>query len=133
VAVRKTRVRKDADRHCPKCGDGLVERPLKKSGIRVDGCPTCHGMWFDRHELEGHLGGPDDAFMPSADSSVSSRPCPACGVAMTCFVVRGSGVTIDMCEHCKGVWLDVGELQRLEECALPPAGILASLRRMLGL
>jgi len=35
---------------CPKCGHGMAEREL--SGIQVDVCSHCEGIFFDRGELE---------------------------------------------------------------------------------
>jgi Zn-finger nucleic acid-binding protein len=120
-------------RVCPKCSDKLRERPLKASGIRVDSCVTCYGLWFDRWELEGHLGTLCSEIVPSLDARVTRRRCPACKLAMTTFDLDTSGVMVDMCEECKGVWLDPGELKRLEEHVRPSGGIIAALKRLLGL
>ena len=122
-----------AVRLCPKCRDKMRERPLQESGIKIDSCPTCHGMWFDRWELEGHLGGPDTEVIPGSDARVIERGCPRCKIVMTNFTASGTDVSVDMCEECKGVWLDSGELKRLEECVRPPKGMLASIKKMLGL
>jgi hypothetical protein len=35
---------------CPKCGQQLVEE--ERSGIKLDHCPGCGGVFFDRGELE---------------------------------------------------------------------------------
>jgi Zn-finger nucleic acid-binding protein len=35
---------------CPKCGQDLRER--ERSGILVDVCPGCKGIWLDRGELD---------------------------------------------------------------------------------
>ena len=35
---------------CPACGGQLVE--LERSGVRVDACRNCRGVWLDRGELE---------------------------------------------------------------------------------
>jgi Zn-finger nucleic acid-binding protein len=35
---------------CPKCGGELVE--LERSGIRIDACRNCRGVFLDRGELE---------------------------------------------------------------------------------
>lgn len=37
--------------------------------------------------------------------------CPNCNVGMT--QVRRSGVELDVCPQCRGVWLDRGELEKL--------------------
>ncbi len=35
---------------CPRCGADL--RVEHYSGIEVERCPECHGIWFDAHEAE---------------------------------------------------------------------------------
>ena len=39
--------------------------------------------------------------------------CPGCGRAME--IRDRHGVEIDQCPHCRGVWLDRGELDRIIE------------------
>jgi uncharacterized protein len=41
--------------------------------------------------------------------------CPVCGEKMK--EIEKSGVNLDICPGCKGVWLDRGELERLMETA----------------
>lgn len=35
---------------CPVCGEQLQE--VERSGVAVDACPRCRGIWLDRGELE---------------------------------------------------------------------------------
>jgi uncharacterized protein len=35
---------------CPSCGGELVE--LERSGVRIDACRSCRGVWLDRGELD---------------------------------------------------------------------------------
>ncbi len=98
---------------CPKCQNPLHERPLKWTGVKVDCCPSCHGMWFEVGELQEHLDTVEGEFVPPAGARVSSRRCPTCGIAMTAFEYLQTGVEIDLCESCRGVWLDLGEIKRL--------------------
>jgi uncharacterized protein len=35
---------------CPRDGSELVE--VERSGVRIDACRTCRGVWLDRGELE---------------------------------------------------------------------------------
>ena len=48
-----------------------------------------------------------------------TRPCPKCVPQQPLTSQRAMGphgevaVTVDVCGHCRGVWLDFGELQRL--------------------
>jgi hypothetical protein len=39
-----------AHMRCPRCGTHLVEK--KSSGVTIDECPSCHGLWLDHGELE---------------------------------------------------------------------------------
>jgi hypothetical protein len=36
--------------NCPVCSETLSER--ERSGIEIDICPQCRGVWLDRGELE---------------------------------------------------------------------------------
>lgn len=36
--------------NCPNCGEPLNER--ERSGIEIDVCPQCRGIWLDRGELD---------------------------------------------------------------------------------
>ncbi len=36
--------------HCPRCSDEMHEVP--KSGVLIDVCPRCRGVFLDRGELE---------------------------------------------------------------------------------
>jgi Zn-finger nucleic acid-binding protein len=35
---------------CPTCHSSLVE--VERSGVRIDACPQCRGVWLDRGELD---------------------------------------------------------------------------------
>lgn len=35
---------------CPSCASRLVE--FERSGVLIDACPTCRGVWLDRGELD---------------------------------------------------------------------------------
>lgn len=39
---------------CPNCNASMQN--VKRSGIEIDMCPTCRGVWLDRGELEKLLG-----------------------------------------------------------------------------
>lgn len=36
--------------NCPRCDSSLEEQ--KHSGVAIDSCPKCRGVWLDRGELE---------------------------------------------------------------------------------
>jgi Zn-finger nucleic acid-binding protein len=35
---------------CPSCGGELVD--IERSGVRIDACRQCRGVWLDRGELD---------------------------------------------------------------------------------
>ena len=39
-----------SDLLCP--NDGTVLRGIDRSGVHVDACPSCRGVWLDRGELD---------------------------------------------------------------------------------
>ena len=45
---------------CPRDGTQLVE--VERSGVRVDACRTCRGVWLDRGELDKILEREAEAF-----------------------------------------------------------------------
>jgi uncharacterized protein len=38
---------------CPSCGGDLVQ--VERSGVHIDACRNCRGVWLDRGELDGIL------------------------------------------------------------------------------
>ena len=67
-------------RFCPEDGTGLMEFEYQEhSGIKMDICPTCHGIWLDgnelnrllnylsEHEFAAHLDDPEDEELPLTD------------------------------------------------------------------
>jgi Zn-finger nucleic acid-binding protein len=39
-----------SERSCPV--DGTELRRLERSGVQIDACPSCRGVWLDRGELD---------------------------------------------------------------------------------
>lgn len=100
---------------CPACSNNLVQKLY--ASVDVDECPACRGMWLDQGELEKLLDHrnmlPDRFFEPVKVEPLKTRPegtrpCPRCGLLLLSNLV--SGVTIDICTDCSGLWLDQGEL-----------------------
>jgi Zn-finger nucleic acid-binding protein len=52
---------------CPVDGAKLV--PMERSGIEIDHCPSCRGVWLDRGEL--------DKIIERAASAAPPQPAPA--------------------------------------------------------
>lgn len=58
--------------NCPLCTDTTLN-PITRSGVEIDICPTCRGVWLDRNELERLM-------QTTPNSSASPAPSPQ-GVA----------------------------------------------------
>jgi Zn-finger nucleic acid-binding protein len=107
--------------HCPK--DQTELQPLTVGGVRVDACPKCKGLWFDREELRKakdvklpdaswfdiHLWKDTDAFK----GVNTDRLCPRDGRHLVELEYGDTGVKIDACRHCEGIWLDRGEFEKI--------------------
>jgi Zn-finger nucleic acid-binding protein len=109
---------------CPACKKIYLKPQVDpETQLEIDMCPKCYGMWFDAEELSKFfLSGtlkrkfflPEEA-EPSQNVSfvltTSARSCPRCKKPMA---ERLFGeVSIDICDHCQGLWLDDGELRRI--------------------
>jgi Zn-finger nucleic acid-binding protein len=106
-------------------------------GITLDGCTCCGGLWLDKGELGSLLQLPpaalalverqlrSDTPAPGAPGPAAlaldrpaALPCPACHRLMHehPYAVQ-SGLHIDQCYECRGVWLDAGELEQIRRFA----------------
>jgi uncharacterized protein len=59
---------------CPRDGASLVE--VNKSGVQIDVCPECKGVWLDRGELEKILQITRDLEREFADPPRAQMPQP---------------------------------------------------------
>ncbi len=107
---------------CPDCHTELQETDY--FGVRIDECPKCLGRWFDRDELRRakDRSDPDlrwldfDLFAGHVDPPTTRRAaklCPRCSVAMGTSAYERSGVLVDVCQTCRGAWLDHGEFEKI--------------------
>src|SRR3990172_2253631 len=56
--------------NCPRDQAAMAVRPV--GGIVIDVCPDCHGMWFDRRELDAAPKGTEEA--PAGNRSPAGGP-----------------------------------------------------------
>lgn len=121
-----------SNRSCPACTDAL--EAFVHEGVELDRCPSGHGLWLDRGELpkvvRSEHSGRDEGERRTAvetaardagravvaEASTPRRPCPVCAEAMRLAEYASSGIAIDEC-RLHGVWLDAGELERIEAYA----------------
>jgi len=103
---------------CPDCKTDLA--PAKQSGVEMEACPTCKGMWLTRQELnqledEVFDFGDDEKGSLMLDSTADTRPCPECGETMNRFEYRFFDLEMDFCGEGHGFWLEAGEDKRVLE------------------
>lgn len=141
--------------HCPRCTtvpavtsvyrqatSQLETRPAlarepHPTGVEMDRCPSCGGVFLDQGELEKiesaarrekmRWSGTEipamiqrayqQAHRPDAPSAAEERQpldCPRCdGTMFEREWSIGTMVRVDVCIECRGVWLDGGELETL--------------------
>jgi uncharacterized protein len=113
---------------CPACQHPL--RRFKAGTVTLDGCDGgCGGIWFDHRELAKV-----NREYPNPDAQVAElsrnpavrthdddiRKCSKCGVTLEKKLYSlGSGVIMDVCPKCNGIWLDGGELEKIRESIHP--------------
>jgi len=109
-------------------------KTVSKDGIEIEECGECGGLWLDASELSTLLGcvepqGPIDS-NPSPESSQADPGqnadvpsvetegiiCPKCnGEKLLSFIYDDdTGIELDTCPNCCGLWLDKNEFQQIE-------------------
>ena len=107
-------------RNCPTCQIPLDCRQM--AGEEIDICSQCGGTFFDDGELESLVGlfllyekvrldEPEIDSVPTTEK-IRQVACPSDGSPMTSEEI--SGLIIDRCPQCDGIWLDSGELVALQ-------------------
>ena len=109
--------------NCPQCNSQLEQSLL--AGVQVDYCPRCYGLWFNENELEWARDAKDrdlrwldiDLWKNPEEFHVDlgGKNCPE--DRMPLYEVRygDSGVRVDICSLCNGIWLDRGEFKEIIE------------------
>jgi Zn-finger nucleic acid-binding protein len=106
---------------CPKCGHQLVSRTVGSQSVQE--CEACHGLWLSARELHEAVdeAAPDlawldfDIWRDAGQFSVTERPmkCPQCGTPMLTLEYADTGIQVDYCRSCEGIWLDADELPKI--------------------
>ncbi|MBL8891651.1 MAG: zf-TFIIB domain-containing protein [Planctomycetaceae bacterium] len=98
---------------CPSCGKQLKLESM--DGRAVERCETCAGMWLSVAEF-GQLIRKADLNSGSAKplSHAIQVNCPKCQRPLVSFnYAYDSGIFINRCHECDGVWLLAGQLERI--------------------
>ncbi|KAF0125276.1 MAG: hypothetical protein FD189_1798 [Elusimicrobia bacterium] len=103
---------------CPKCDHETLVKTAELGDIPLDVCPGCHGIWFDKGELEALLK-QSQGDVPAGFDLISPKPdvlgCPRCRTKMSRGGLVNPLLLVDKCEACGGVWLDQRELALVQK------------------
>lgn len=118
---------------CPK--DGVSLKETVTHGVKVDQCHECQGVWLDGQEivtlLQTFANDAANQYVPLAERTIgtvspaefwkeTSLTCPRDGVMLKKhFFAGNSGIGIDQCLQCRGVWLDGDELLAVRSHVAP--------------
>lgn len=114
---------------CPRCTSEL--RTIRYEGVEIETCPVCEGEWLDAGELplildrvEQQLDPAELGVLDAVNRSLPGRrvageprlKCPKCVDQMLLpFTYAGStGIVLDKCPACGGLWLDHNELEMVQ-------------------
>lgn len=109
--------------NCPACTKELTPYRDDVTGLEIDSCFYCHGLWFDYNELRRFFTAPklynkfrlpQHSFKVKLNEAAKSRMCSRCP-NQSLDEVKLDEVMVDECPACKGIWLDSGEVARLIE------------------
>jgi Zn-finger nucleic acid-binding protein len=94
--------------------------------MTIDMCASCGGAFFDHGELAKIARKHAEQFEklealveprraerePAAAGATAA--CPGCGTQMQTYeYAYCSGITLDRCPNCSGIWVDEGELEAI--------------------
>jgi len=115
---------------CPICKKFLASEIFYN--VEVDYCPHCLGLWFDEDELRLAKDAKDkdlswfdiDLWQDETKFKISPgrRICPSCRLPLYEVYYGDSGIIVDVCNICHGVWLDRAEFKKIIEWSKKKAG-----------
>lgn len=96
-------------------------------GTEVDYCPKCLGLWFERDELRQakdkkakdlnwldiDLWEDKTKFRVAQSEKNCPFCCPDCLAPLYTVEYGDSGIKVEVCVLCRGVWLDRGEFKKI--------------------
>ncbi len=106
---------------CPTCKKQLSDSII--SNALVYHCQNCLGLWFPENELacakdnrDRNLRWLDIDLWKDKEKLAISRSnqfCPACRLPLYSVEYGDSKVVVDVCNVCRGIWLDRGEFKKI--------------------
>lgn len=113
---------------CPGCDSNL--RTIGYEGIDIESCAVCGGEWLDADELGKIVRIREQRFSAAERSAIDAGAripgipvaeierevvCPHCGVTTEPINYGGdTGIIINRCRGCRGIWVDSGELEKIQ-------------------
>ena len=113
---------------CPQCSSALESTTYE--AVPIHTCNSCGGEFIGGRELAHIVHTRQEQFDPELKELLAerkprfgvppeearrSRCCPTCGEPMSVVSYGGdSGIFVDRCESCDGLWLDHEELERIQ-------------------
>ncbi len=106
--------------YCPKCNDLLTDHILE--GKLYHRCSKCNGLWFDKGELAQIMKEKNWFKIDSNNRNIEINTnqgkllCPR-DKELLHTVEYGSdtGIKVEVCSKCEGLWLDAGEIQSIHK------------------
>lgn len=128
---------------CPRCK--LPLRTVDYEDVETDMCDSCWGFWLDTGELEQILDVRQMQFDESEQKAIlevmtasqpgrqDPAPCPKCGQVMgRLHYDQSVHIVLDRCND-HGIWLDTGEIKKVQAVAEQSENIHRMLLQKLGL
>src|SRR3954452_19972414 len=112
---------------CPRCHSPLKDADYE--GVRVATCAGCDGHWMGAEQLKQIVDTRENLWEAEALEAWREMPahrvplhresgalgCPACGEPMEAYnYAADTGIILDRCRRCGGIWLDGGELDKVQ-------------------
>ena len=113
---------------CPNCQTRL--QTINYEGISIETCSKCNGEWLDDAELGKIVRIREVKFDPDERRAIAESTtirgvvlkdvdrdlkCPKCGGTTDAVNYGGdTGIIIDRCTTCRGIWLDEHELEKIQ-------------------
>lgn len=104
--------------------------PMQYEGVDIDVCPQCKGIWLSFQNLNQIISRQSRVWTEKQKAEILQQTgkagvpqeelerhldCPECGELMPAVNYQySSGIIINKCKHHHGVWLDCGELNKIQ-------------------
>lgn len=104
---------------CPKCKTKSLHTFNTSEGVVIDLCDKCHGMWLDKGETakSAELENDFPNYAASLKTAIiTDLICPSCGDKLYTmqYAPGKSDLVVEHCRKCGGIFLDKGEMSKVE-------------------